>query len=1072
MTGELRVRADRTAPDEPDRGLPRLPEPSPWDLFFDIEADPWATEVGLEYLLGIVEEVDGQPHYLDIWATSQDEEKAAFERFIHLVIERLDAHPEMHVYHYGGYESGAIKRLMQRHQTCVDEVDRLLRGEVLVDLLNVVRQGVRASVESYSLKQIEKFYMPTREGPVTEAGFSVVAFETWLKNGDQRSSTGSRPTTAMTASRPGCSGAGSRTGERRPSLAGRSVAGTGRPRPSTAPSDAVNDWLQAVEERVAGLTEDLAPDDHHPLPRVGGCSPTSSIGIGARRSPVVALVRAEGRPDDRGARQRARRPRRPHVRRPVRGRGRRLHRRYRFQPQDHGFDPGDEAFATGTGKAAGTIVAIDDTAGLIELKRSRRSVWPHPAALMGPAPLQSIPQRQAMLRVADAVIAGGLDGEGAYRAIRDMLLRLAPRRVAGWGAPLVEPGEDVLDAARRLALELDAGTLPIQGPPGTGKTYAGARMILDLVGAGKRVGVTAQSHKTISNILEAVVEAATEEGAVVRIIQKADADTGHVEGVGRVGRAMPRSQPRLSAGTVDVVGGDRLALRPARVRRRLRRPVRGRGQPAVAGQCGRDGARPRARSCSSAIRTSCRWSPRGPPGGGGGLVPRAPRGRRGDDAARARPLPRHLASAAPGGQRVHLAGLLRRSPGDASERRTACRRRDTRSCPGRRRWLPTSHTAMARSTEEAEVVARLVATSRDDVAGPDGSHPAVHGRRHHHRRALQRAGRGDPGGPSAADRTRGNVGTVDKFQGREGAVAIYSMASSSREDAPRDMGFLYSGTASTSPYPGARASRSSSRHRRSLEAGCRTPEQMCLVDALCRFVEVAGQRPGRARRRAVPDGVHAPGAEEDQSRRIGRVMQVGPPEPLTPISVAGYVWTSQPAAARAAAVRGLPSARMTTPGRTARTLQPSVGNSSSGTSTRRMPRSREELPQPDRQERQVDDGEVVGDRRDDRHEVDELGRARASTGRRRPGRRHRRARRAGGRPPRSSAASARCRTGPGGARACRRPRPCRAPRSGPSVGIPAARVQASMAAGSGARLGLPGRSGIAPRSVTRSGSNV
>ncbi len=55
---------------------------------------------------------------------------------------------------------------------------------MLVDLLSVVRQGVRASVESYSLKQIEKFYMPVREGPVTEAGFSVVAFETWLKERD------------------------------------------------------------------------------------------------------------------------------------------------------------------------------------------------------------------------------------------------------------------------------------------------------------------------------------------------------------------------------------------------------------------------------------------------------------------------------------------------------------------------------------------------------------------------------------------------------------------------------------------------------------------------------------------------------------------------------------------------------------------------------------------------------------------------------------------------------------------------------------------------------------------------
>ena len=68
-------------------------------------------------------------------------------------------------------------------------------------------------------------------------------------------------------------------------------------------------------------------------------------------------------------------------------------------------------------------------------------------------------------------------------------------------------------------------------------------------------------------------------------------------------------------------------------------------------------------------------------------------------------------------------------------------------------------------------------------------------------------------------------------------------------------------------------------------------------------------------------------------------MQVGPPDPLTPISFAGYVWTSQPAVSNAAAVTGFPSARITTPGRTARTLQPSVRNSSSGTSISRMPSS-------------------------------------------------------------------------------------------------------------------------------------
>ena len=83
-----------------------------------------------------------------------------------------------------------------------------------------------------------------------------------------------------------------------------------------------------------------------------------------------------------------------------------------------------------------------------------------------------------------------------------MLLRLPPRRAGRLGAPLVEPGEESPVAARRLGLELRPGPLPIQGPPGTGKTYAGARMILDLVDEGRRVAVTAQSHKAISNLVE------------------------------------------------------------------------------------------------------------------------------------------------------------------------------------------------------------------------------------------------------------------------------------------------------------------------------------------------------------------------------------------------------------------------------------------------------------------------------------------------------------------------------------------------------------------------------------------
>ena len=97
-------------------------------------------------------EVDGAPRYIAIWAAPHsDGEKAAFERLIDMVIERASTRTQRCTSTtMAAYEAGAIKRLMQRHATSEDEVDRLLRGGVLVDLLNVVRQGVRASVESYS----------------------------------------------------------------------------------------------------------------------------------------------------------------------------------------------------------------------------------------------------------------------------------------------------------------------------------------------------------------------------------------------------------------------------------------------------------------------------------------------------------------------------------------------------------------------------------------------------------------------------------------------------------------------------------------------------------------------------------------------------------------------------------------------------------------------------------------------------------------------------------------------------------------------------------------------------------
>src|ERR1700721_2272913 len=80
-----------------------------------------------------------------------------------------EKYPDFHIYHYGHYEQDALKRLMGRYASREEEIDRMLHGQLFVDLLQVVRQGIRASVESYSIKELEKFFGFNRGTPLKDA---------------------------------------------------------------------------------------------------------------------------------------------------------------------------------------------------------------------------------------------------------------------------------------------------------------------------------------------------------------------------------------------------------------------------------------------------------------------------------------------------------------------------------------------------------------------------------------------------------------------------------------------------------------------------------------------------------------------------------------------------------------------------------------------------------------------------------------------------------------------------------------------------------------------------------------
>lgn len=173
-----KILLEKDTDDQRPRGFERLPEPNPGDMFFDMEGNPLENG-GLEYLFGVWEVDEPQGEFVSFWAHNRVEEKLAFEQFIDYVDARLAKYPDAHIYHYAPYEPTALKKLMSVHGTREASVDNLLRRGKLIDLYAVVREALRVSEPSYSIKYIERFYRGARAGDVTNAAASIVFYERW-----------------------------------------------------------------------------------------------------------------------------------------------------------------------------------------------------------------------------------------------------------------------------------------------------------------------------------------------------------------------------------------------------------------------------------------------------------------------------------------------------------------------------------------------------------------------------------------------------------------------------------------------------------------------------------------------------------------------------------------------------------------------------------------------------------------------------------------------------------------------------------------------------------------------------
>ena len=205
--------------------------------------------------------------------------------------------------------------------------------------------------------------------------------------------------------------------------------------------------------------------------------------------------------------------------RPKEGREKLETHRYKFPTQEISIDEGDELVEV-KGEKVGTVRFISNEQQVIDIKKTGAAKDVHPCAVHVPERIDPSVLANALMDLAMTVDEYGLGHTWPHHASKDLLMKRSPALTDGTTGASIKVGEDAQTAAVRVAQNLDRSVLAIQGPPGSGKTYSGAKMILDLARDGKKIGITAVSHKVIRNLTLATLHEAKKVGQKISFVHK------------------------------------------------------------------------------------------------------------------------------------------------------------------------------------------------------------------------------------------------------------------------------------------------------------------------------------------------------------------------------------------------------------------------------------------------------------------------------------------------------------------------------------------------------------------------
>ncbi len=473
------------------RGFELMPEPDDGDVFFDFEGDPfWTPQSELMFLAGLYYTADdGTWVYDERWAHSLHDQQVMIRGLMEFFRDRRERYPRMHVYHYNHTERSTIERLMNDGDDA-NLFASLNESGLFVDLFVIARNAVRVGTESYGLKHLEHLVSFHREAGIDQGAGAVVEYEQWLKT--------PREEILRAIARYNCDDVAATralrdwlVAQRPAALAWREAFITNETyefdtdelveslhefdvdTPEYLLGDLLNYWRR---ERSADMTPRFMTLDGDALDLLE--NPEYLVGL-----TPVRVEEPQGRE-----------------------RNRALVLTYPAQAVDAKFFPPNQKVA---------FSSADQAHGLASVRRfdpERREfvlVWGAFQEEVGAIPRNLTFYEDFMpgnkLSVLKDLARQVLDpvthGEPS-RLSMALLAAERPRFVDDAG-PHNGLFDDDLEQIYEWVTRLDESFVAFQGPPGTGKTYSGSHVIYELIKAGLRVGVVSTGNLAIDHLMSA-----------------------------------------------------------------------------------------------------------------------------------------------------------------------------------------------------------------------------------------------------------------------------------------------------------------------------------------------------------------------------------------------------------------------------------------------------------------------------------------------------------------------------------------------------------------------------------------